>query len=401
MALGVEERSGVEMRGALAVQLAAIAATIAYTTANSFLAAGLGVAGRSVGLTEIDVGIILSGGALAAVLAAPAWGYVSETASRRRLMLLAIPMVTLAPAAMAGAFWLAPVLPVVTVLVLLALARLVQALFGAALVPVAQSYVAELTVPGRRVSGMGLLSMAVSLGALCGAVLLWTTAGFGFVTGLVTVAILCAVSFFIALAYLPETRGTKVAAPEEGVVPMARIWPNFVITFFGFLAYTLVQPMLGYRLMDRLGLEAADAAGQAGFLLTSSALALIVAQTIVAIRQRWNAVAMLRVGGIAALAGSVALIHAQDVLGLALAMAAVGIALGFMLPANLAVISLATGSGAQGKVGGINMAARSLGVAGGPLLGAWLYSMSPDAPFWAAAAMVAVVLLLALLPQRS
>lgn len=399
--LGAKAEPGVEVRGALVVQLAAIAATVAYATANAFLAAGLGVAGRSIALGEIEVGTILSAGALAAVLAAPAWGYLSESTSRRRLMLIAVPVVTLTLAAMAVGYTLAPMLPVLAVVIWLALARVVQAAFAAALIPVAQSYVAELTLPGRRVSGMGLLSMAVSLGALCGALLLWTTAGFGFLAGLITITALCAIAYLIALVFLPETRSANAAPAEAGDVPLARIWPNFVITFFGFLAYTLVQPMLGYRLMDRMGLDSASAAGQAGLLLSVSALALIVAQTIVAIRQSWDAVAMLRIGGVCALVGSVALIYAQDVLGLALAMAAIGVALGFMLPANLGVISLATGSGAQGKVGGINMAARSLGVAAGPLTGAWLYSLTPDAPFWAAAALVAAVLALTLLPQHS
>ncbi len=388
--------------GGLAAQLAAIVGVVVYGAGNAFMAGGLGVAGRQFGVTEIEVGFILSLGALVAVLAAPAWGYASDIWSRRQLTLIAMPVIALGPLAMALAFVYAPVLSVLALVSWLAAARLVQATFGAALVPVAQSYVAEYTSPDRRVSGMGLLSIAVSVGALLGSLLLWATAGFGIVVGFVVVAIVIALGFVATLLFLPEGRARDTALPvKETSVPLRDIWPNFVLTFFGFLAYTLVHPILGYRLMDRLDLDATSAAAQAGLLLTSSAVALTIAQAIVATRQNWNATPMLRLGGAVALLGSIAMVLLHDVIGLALAMAVVGFALGFMFPANLAVISLSAGSGAQGKVGGINMAARSLGIAAGPITGTWLYGFSPEAPFVAAAAMVAIIVALTFVPQRT
>jgi MFS transporter, DHA1 family, multidrug resistance protein len=70
------------------------------------------------------------------------------------------------------------------------------------------------------------------------------------------------------------------------------------------------------------------------------------------------------------------------------------------VPANLGMISLATGSGAQGKVGGINTATRGVGVALGPITGTVLYSLNPDAPFYASAALVTVVVVLAFVAAR-
>ncbi len=56
--------------------------------------------------------------------------------------------------------------------IVLGAARLIQAVFGAAVIPVAQGYMADFTERSRRVRGMGALSAAISFGTLSGSVLL-------------------------------------------------------------------------------------------------------------------------------------------------------------------------------------------------------------------------------------
>lgn len=63
-------------------------------------------------------------------------------------------------------------------------------------------------------------------------------------------------------------------------------------------------------------------------------------------------------------------------------MGLIGFAVGFLAPAILGAISLISGDGDQGKIGGLNMAARGLGSAIGPVLGTMLYQQSPDAPIF-------------------
>jgi MFS family permease len=365
-----------------------------YTSGNGFLGGGLGPAGRAVGLGEIEVGVILSGGALLAVGLAPAWGWASERWSRRRLMLVAIAMVSLAPAAMAVAFGATAMLPIIAVFGILLLARLVQAAFGAALLPLTQAYVAQFTEPRRRLRGMGVMSIVLTLGTVAGSALLWVVAHLGVTAGFLTIAGLGVLALLAAAVGLPEIAPPD-APPPERVVPVAVIWPNVAITFVGYVAYTMVQPLVGLRLADRYLLSLPDAIAQTGLILAGSALAIIVSQGIVAsIGAAWSTTMLLRLGSVAALVGSVLLAVTGDIAGFAAAMIAVGFSLGFVIPANLGMISLATGRGAQGKVGGINTAARGLGIALGPISGTVLYHASADLPFAVAAVLVCVVLLL-------
>ena len=50
--------------------------------------------------------------------------------------------------------------------------------------------------------------------------------------------------------------------------------------------------------------------------------------------------------------------------------------MGFVVPANLALLSLLTGSQAQGRIGGFNTGARGAGIALGPITGTLLYRSS-------------------------
>jgi MFS family permease len=382
--------------GARPLLFAALFGTFIYTSGAGFLTGGLGAAGRAIGLSEIDVGVVLSIGALAAVVAAPLWGYASERWSRRLIMLIAIAMVAIAPAAMAAVFGFAAGLTVTAIQLLLIGARLLQSGFGAALVPLTQSYIAQFTTPERRVRGMGLMSVVGTMGTVCGSALLYVIAKAGVMAGFAAIAGLGAVAFLLALLLLREVpRPPAAAQPAERAVPLARIWPNIAITGIGYLAFTMVQPLIGFRLMDKFGFTTADAIGQGGLILAGATLALVASQALVAARGTWRPSTMLRAGSIGVLIGLCGLVAAQDVIGMVLTMVAVGLSLGFLVPANLGMISLATGSGAQGKVGGINIAVRGAGVALGPISGTVLYRFNPDAPFYAAALLVAIVVLLA------
>jgi MFS family permease len=382
--------TGLKHRGRIS-QLVTLSAVIAYTAGNAFMSGGLGVAGREIGLSAIETGSILSFGALAGVLAAPLWGHASDTTSRRLLLLLVVPLVAAGPAIAAAVFFWPWALAASLAFPVLAGARLVQAASGAALIPIAQSLTTETTTPQQRVSGMGMLGVAISLGTLAGSVLLWLTAGLGPGAGFAAVAGLGVAAFVLTVWLFRDSDRQPEMEPGERAVPLRLVWPNLAITFLGFLAYTMVQPVLGFRFMDAFGLGSAEAAGNAGLVLTAAAVMLVAVQFLVAARKNWEATPMLRTGSIAGLVGALLLWVAQDLIQLAAAMALVGIALGFMSPANLAHMSLVTGRGAQGKLGGLNVAARGLGVAAGPICGTFLYVWQPEAPFVVAAMIVTII----------
>jgi MFS family permease len=375
--------------------------TFIYTAGSGFLTGGLGAAGRAIGLSEIDTGIILSTGALATVVAAPIWGFVSERWSRRIIAFIAIAMVSIAPGAMALVFALAASLSVGAIQLLLIGARLLQAGFGAALVPLTQSFVAQFTNAGRRVQGMGLMSVVATFGTVCGSALLYAVAKYGVSVGFAAIAGLGVIALILALVLLPEVaRPPTAAAPDQRALPFMKIWANLAITVIGYTSFTMVQPLIGFRLMDRFGYDTAGAIGQAGLILAGATLALVASQGFIAVLGKWRASSMLLAGSIGVLIGLCGLVAAPNVMWMVAAMVVVGLSLGFVVPSNLGMISLATGSGAQGKVSGINTAVRGIGIALGPITGTVLYRMHMDAPFYASAALVVIVILLAVVSAR-
>jgi DHA1 family multidrug resistance protein-like MFS transporter len=373
---------------------AALFGVVIYTSANGFMTGGLGVAGRQLGLNDVETGLILGLGALVGVVAAPGWGYASEIWSRRRLMLWAVPMVALGPAAMAvvtGQFLL---LSAAAAGVVLGAARLIQAVFGAALIPVAQGYMADFTDPPRRIRGMGMLSAAISFGTLSGSALLWFTGKSGVVSGFTAIAALGIFAWLAVWAYLPNAFPRPSLARDETELPLTRIWPYLAITLVGFTCYTTVPPIFALRLMDRFGLDGGIAAARTGLVLTVGVLAVCFAQVLIAAGHFKNPRAMLRAGSAGIFVGLLMLLFAQGIPTMCLSMTVIGFAVGFLAPAVLGAISILGGKGAQGKIGGVNMAARGLGSAIGPVLGTTLYQLNFDAPIWGSLALIVGVFLL-------
>jgi len=373
---------------------AALSGVVIYTSANGFMTGGLAVAGRQLGLTEVEVGLILGLGALIGVIAAPGWGYASEIWSRRKLMLWAVPMVALGPAVMAVVTGQPVVLSAALSGIVLSVARLIQAVFGAALIPVAQGYMADFTQPSQRVRAMGGLSAAISFGTLSGSFLLWLTGMLGVASGFVIISPLGIIAFLVVLAYLPDALPRAALPREETTLPLPNIWPYLAITLVGFTCYTTVPPIFALRLMDRFGMDGGTAAAQTGLVLTAGVLAVCFAQVLIAVCNLKRPRVMLRAGSGGIFIGLAMLLFAHDILAMCFSMAVIGFAVGFLAPAVLGAISLLGGRGAQGKIGGINMAARGLGSAIGPVLGTTLYQANHDAPIWGSLALVVGIFLL-------
>lgn len=367
---------------------------IIYTSANGFMTGGLAVAGRQLGLSELQTGLILGGGALIGVIAAPFWGFVSEILSPRKILLVAVPMVTLGPAAMAVIVGQWILLPASIVGIALGVARLIQAVFGAALIPVAQASMAHYTLPSRRVSGMGSLSAVVSAGTFVGSALLWLTGKYGVVSGFATIAVFGVLASVCAAVFLPTTGAQTAISKGESVVPVQKILPYLLITLVGFTCYTTVPPIFALRLIDKFGFDSGSAASQTGLVLTVGVIAVCAVQVLIATRRNWKPTLMLQFGSIGIFIGLIMLLPANDTFEMCLAMAIIGLAVGFLAPAILGAISLLGGKGAQGKIGGLNMAARGLGSAIGPVVGTTLYQHNPDSPIIGSLFLIAGVLFL-------
>ena len=251
------------------------AALVINTSAQAFVFAVLPTVGRGIGLSELQTGAILGLGALLGMLVGPFWGFASERFGRRPVLLATMAGVVAHPLLWALALGAtASVLPLMATFAFLLGARCFQAGFGAGLIPTAQAYFADVTTPGKRTAGMGMMSGSISLGTVAGSALVWAVCGLRHdlrVRGPGDARRGDAVPRPHAPAGTP--RGPKRSSATPTRFRSQTVWPYFVVTALGMTAYGMVQPITGLRLIDQFGLANAGAIGQAGAVLTGTALA--------------------------------------------------------------------------------------------------------------------------------
>lgn len=385
-------------------QVALVLALMANAAGQSFLLVVLPPLGRRLGFTDIQTGAILSASALLLMIAAPTWGYLTERIGRRPVLMIALIGATLAPLAfgfivgrrldgsMSGALALG----------FFFAARSGQTLLSAGLLPASQAYVADITAPEARAGGMGILGAAYGLGAIIGSALAWRIGGSDAVLAFLLVSGLAGLALASVILLAPEPRrGDPEAASLAADLNLSRIWPFFAITLVSIAAYSIVQQVVALRLQDALGFASEDSIAKAGLALMATALAMIVVQGAVLRVLALRPETLLGAGAaLAAMALFLAAL-ARGYAELFGALVLLGIALGLMLPGNLASLSLRTGPGAQGKAAGFNVIGQGLGLAIGPLTGAALHQLSPQTPFLAAAVLLAIAFVLAIAALRT
>src|SRR6185312_17018844 len=105
----------------------------------------------------------------------------------------------------------------------------------------------------------------------------------------------------------------------------------------------------------------------------------------------------VQVAGLALLAVGLALLPFGVTLGiLLLALGLLSIGDGAVTPTNNALLSLATPAEAQGEILGLSQGMAGLGRMVGPMLAGWLFGVGIGLPFFVAAALTLVALLVAL-----
>lgn len=377
---------------------------VANAAAQSFLFVVLPPLGRRLGFSDIQTGAILSVSALLLIVSAPAWGYLSERIGRRPVLLIALSGAALAPAAysVVVASRLEGMVGAVTALALLFAARAIQAIISGGLMPAAQAYMADVTVAERRASGMGLLGAAYGLGAIIGAAVAWRIGGANAVLAFALIAVLVGMGFAGVLTLVPEpARRSVTPAPVAGRLALAEIWPFLAITLIAISVYSILQQVTALRLQDALGHSSDESIAKAGAALMATSLTMIVVQGGLLRVLSWTPERLLLIGSLLAALAMMLGSLARDYLEIFGALVLFGFALGFMLPGNLASLSLRAGADAQGKAAGVNAVGQGLGMALGPLAGASLHQIAPQAPFVAAALLLVVTLGLSVAASRS
>lgn len=362
--------------------------------------------GRTMGLTDVQAGLVIGVSALLLTVAAPFWGWFSERQGRRPVVIVAMLASSLGLAASAlvihsaQAGWITALLAFVLMLAV----RLVYALLSGGLKPAAQAIMADVSDAHSRARAMGLMGAAFGVGTLLGGGLAMAFGGGRLLSVFFIVSAVLMVNGVLQWWRLSETYPVGTVQPDQVVrFRLAPYWPYLLFTLLGLTVYSLLQQVTVLRLQDDFGLAVGVSIQRTGGIMMTATLAMIITQGLIVRGLNWQPLRLIQAGaGLATCALGVAAL-APNVAVLWLSMMVLGAGIGLLLPGNLAGMSLLAGPHRQGRVAGINSVAMGLGMALGPVLGALAHQWHVAGAYWLAAALCLLVLLIAwgVVPERS
>ena len=392
------------------------AAMLVAAAGNTALQSVMPAIGREVGIGDFWVAVAYTSSAVLWVLFAGYWAHQSDRHGRKRLIMLGVggfiaSMLLCGFVLRAG---LSRVLPGVATFVLFALARSIYGMLGCATPSATQAYLASRTRRSGRVAALSSLSSSFGLGTILGPALapLFVLPFIGlpgplFAFALIAIAVFLAIWRWLpddsrdpvreghgaAMSYpslaTPQTGASVVAAtsPRSARVKWddARIKQWIIAGIVAGHAQAATLTALGFYVIDRLHLTASGSEMPISIVMMGGASATLAAQWGLIPRLGLGPRTMIISGALAAAAGCVALVVAQNLYGLVIGFALASLGFGFTRPGFTAGASLAVPMAEQGGVAGAITAANGIAYVAAPSIGMALYAAQPGLPFAAAA----------------
>ncbi len=372
--------------------------------------------GTRLGIADVWVSLAYSWSALLWVFMAPFWARRSDRRGRKAMMALGVTGF-IASFSLCGAilhFGLDGWFSAGLTMILFALARSFYGGFGSAAPPAVQAYVASRTGRADRTKALSLVASSFGLGTVLGPALapLMIVPGLGLVGPFAIFSLLGVIVLVLLRTRLPDddpgfaARGEIVTAPfgatsdshwtddgspdeQHGAEPQhqgtdrlrwndTRLRPWLVAGLVGGHAQAMMLGVIGFLLLDRLGLRAdPDAgAGPVGLVLMAGAFATLLAQ--------WGLIPMLGLGprtstmwgmGLAAL-GVLPVALGTNLHAIAVGFAISSLGFGMFRPGFTAGASLAVSPREQGQSAGIVASVNGAPYIAAPAIGVWFYNHS-------------------------
>lgn len=357
--------------------------------------------GEHFGATPAQVGLLMASYSFTQLLAAPAWGRLSDRIGRRPVLIVSLAGIAFAYVWLgyADSLWM------------LFAARAVAGIM-AGNIGVAFAYVADITDSSSRAKGMGVVGAAFGLGFIFGPAIGGILAGSdpdlaNYRLPALTAAAFSAIATVLAITLLKESLSAQLRA-EQRLLSRRSRWQQ--------LADALAQPgvglVIGLAFLANFvfaGMETTFAMWsrrafgwgpeQNGYLFAFvGLLAAAIQGGLVGRLARSFGEGRLVVAGAAALCLGMLLIpfsHSLAVLLVAMTIVACGFSV--VSPSLNSLVSLAVSPGAQGGIMGITRSATTLARVVGPIwAGALFHYLGRDWPYYAGALVMGVVVLLGL-----
>ena len=419
-------------RGRVALLFTVSLVTAAGNTAMQSVMPSIGTA---LHVHDFWISLAYTWSALLWMTCAPLWARKSDKRGRKEMMAIGL-MGFIASFSLCGlALWLGlnGFLSGIGTLITFALFRSLYGGFGSAAPPAVQAYVASRTSREERTKALSLISSSFGLGTIIGPTLapFFILPGLGLV-GPFAAFSLIAVAVLIALRLrLPDdspayaARGDVIAAPFSAssdsrprpsdsngqttdpepnlfgdVAKVSwfdqRLRPWLVAGLLGGHAQAATMGLVGFLVLDRLGLRADPGAGAQNIALVMFAGA---AATLFA---QWGVIPTLRLGPRASClwgisvgaAGVAALSVAATLHAITVSFAVLSLGFGLFRPGFTAGASLAVSRAEQGQSAGIVASVNGAGYIVAPAIGVWLYGHNPWIGFGTILTLCAAVIVL-------
>jgi MFS family permease len=379
--------------------------------------------GRELGVADLWVAIAFSLSAVIWVFAAPYWAHRADHRGRRALMRLGLYGFIVSMLICGGIFaaGLAGLLAPTAVFVIFTLGRALYGGWGSASPPAVQAYIAARTEGEERTRYLAAIASSFGLGTIIGPAIapLFIFEPLGLAGPLIVFAAIGALVLLAVVTRLPddapsaEARGQVMSYPSIGGVggeaaarddlaPVKLRWrdprvlPWHIVGIVGGHGHAALLGVIGFLVIDRLGLSLAEAQHWIAIVLMAGAAASLLAQ--------WGIIPTLPMGprqlviwgSVIAAAGSVVTGVAETMYGLTLGFALASLGFGLFRPGFTSGASLAVGLHEQNAVAGAVTSVNGIAFIAAPALGVALYGRWMPLPFLATAALM---LLLALWVQ--
>ncbi len=351
--------------------------------------------GRQIGLSETQIGLVMSIHGLFMLFAGPWWGALSETVGRRRVILIGAVLYTFSillfgvviqaalGAAITGtlAMWL------------LIGSRSIFAIGAGAVLPASMAMAADLSSRTTRLKAMSLLASAVSTGAILGPAASAFLAGLGLAAPFYIIAVCGVLTLLTSRVMLPTTRPQGFsAAPSFRNLLRGRVLLIAAASWCFMCGTFGIFSILGFHVQDHFQLGAVEAARFMGLGLMGAAGVNVLMQSFVIRRLKVSVKVLVAIGVPLTIASFVCMWLAGGVWGFVAALMLNGFGQSFVNPAFTTALSLSVGTAGQGRLAGLSTSTQALGFLVGPVSSAVMYSAHEILPFAVGCAMTMISL---------
>ncbi|AYB38026.1 MFS transporter [Brevibacillus laterosporus] len=348
---------------------------------------------REIGLDEMHAGWIISASALVLLLSAPIWGHQSDRFGRKPIMIIGLIGFTFSLVLFAWLAWigLQGKIELTFLFILLLLSRTLFGLFFPAMTSSGQALMADLTPLNERAAGMAMIGAASGIGFLIGPAMGAALAGIHLLFPIVVAAVLSLFAALLVYARIP--RFTPKSSGERNKLNLRKpgIRPYLLIALCLMSALVMLQVTAGFYVQDKFGLNSKDTALWVGISLFCVGFMMALVQMAVIRKRSFMPRTLLRIGLPILGTGLLLLVSIDHLFGFVLSFLLLGVGGGFAIPGYTAGVSMASGEEEQGAAAGLTTAATGVGSFVAPIVGTALYRIQPEAPYWLAFFVIALL----------